>query len=65
MNRIKWLDGLKGLAAIGVMTHHFLLAFLQSTYSGEEVTAHISPEFEHWFAQTPLSVFVNGNFLVL
>ncbi len=64
LKRIKWLDGIKGIAAIGVFTHHFLLDFLQSTYSGSRVSAHISAELEYGFAQSPLSVLVNGNFWV-
>lgn len=64
MKRIEWLDGIKGIAAMGVFTHHFLLGFLQSTYSGNNVSAHVSAQLEYGFAQSPLSVVVNGNFLV-
>ena len=33
--RIMWLDGLKGLACIGVLLHHFSLAFLPAVYYGD------------------------------
>lgn len=64
MKRIVWIDGIRGAAAMGVFTHHFLLAFLQSTYSGNSVQAHISEKIEYGFAQSPISVLVNGNFWV-
>lgn len=64
MKRINWIDGLKGLAAIGVLGHHFLLAFLESTYSGNVVVAHIDEKIEYGYAQSPVSVVTNGNFFV-
>ena len=57
--RIKWLDGLKGLACFAVLWHHFILGFLPGQYNGAmgRIGA-IDP------VRSPLSFIVNGNFMV-
>lgn len=61
--RITWLDGIKGIACILVFFHHFFLAFYPATYFGEKGATHLSG-MDTQFAQSPLSVVINGNFMV-
>lgn len=61
--RIKWLDGLRGIACIFIFYHHFSLAFLPAMFYGNAVPSQFG-DFEAWFAQAPVSVFLNGNFMV-
>lgn len=57
--RIKWLDGLKGLACFAVLWHHFMLAFVPGQYNGTIGRWH---GFD--LVQNPLTFIVNGNFMV-
>ena len=61
--RIVWLDGVKGLACIGVLFHHFTLAFLPATYYGD---MHLTKMrgIDAYMAQSPFSWFMNGNYMV-
>jgi peptidoglycan/LPS O-acetylase OafA/YrhL len=55
--RVGALDGLRGIAALTVVAFHFLCAFAPGSV-GE-------PGFETaWWVDTPLNVFLNGNFAV-
>jgi peptidoglycan/LPS O-acetylase OafA/YrhL len=58
-----WLDGVKGIACMLVFFHHFFLAFYPATYFGEKCTTHLYG-FDVKLAQSPLSVVINGNFMV-
>lgn len=60
---IYWLDGIKGIACILIFVHHFVLTFFPSAYTGEQKTTHLSG-FDTLLAQSPLNVFLTGNFLV-
>jgi len=51
------LDGLRGIAALSVVVHHFCCAFLSRYVTG--VSDHPS-----WFVDTPLGIVVNGRFSV-
>ena len=56
--RLKWLDGIKGLACFAVLWHHFLLAFYPGQYNGSMQPGIID------YVNNPLSFIVNGNFMV-
>lgn len=64
--RIKWIDGLRGIACVMIFVHHFLLFFYPATYWGLDATTH-TPKAFHWdamLAQSPVACFINGNFWV-
>ncbi len=61
--RLKWLDGLKGLACILVFMHHFMLAFFSASYFGAERESFLNG-VDSFLASSPLGVFINGNFQV-
>lgn len=62
--RIMWLDGLKGLACIGVLLHHFSLAFLPAVYYGDINMSKIQNQWDVKMAQAPYAFFINGNYMV-
>lgn len=62
--RITWLDGIKGLACIAVMWHHFILSFLPLLYS-ENISAYSANAIEKRIQQTPLLFWLNGDFMVM
>ncbi len=65
MNRLKYLDGLRGLAAMVVVLHHFMLAFYPATYTGNQQHSHFSNlHYDVFIAHSPLNIFVNGSFAV-
>lgn len=63
-NRLKWLDGLKALACIGVFLHHFFLAFFPGIYMGKDAMAHMTGKLEYTIGQIPLSAFFCGEYMV-
>lgn len=62
--RIKWLDGLKGLACLAVFAHHFFLAFLPAAFYGDAGMSHTDNGWDIMLAQSPIGVVINGNFMV-
>lgn len=62
--RIMWLDGLKGLACIGVLAHHFLVAFLPATYYGDVNMSKLQNQGDVLLSQAPYAFFINGNYMV-
>lgn len=62
--RIDWLDGLKGLACIGVFLHHFLLSFFPGIYMGKEALSHTALDLEYTIGQLPISFFFCGEYMV-
>ena len=62
--RLKWLDGLKGLACMGVFTHHFMLGLFPSSYYGEDAMPKLSGALDYYLSFSPFSVVINGNFWV-
>jgi peptidoglycan/LPS O-acetylase OafA/YrhL len=60
--RLRFLDGLRGLAALCVIVHHFVAAFLPVAYFGASGKA--GHEMQDWFSSSPLVVFYNGPFAV-
>lgn len=65
MNKIKYLDGLRGLAALMVVVHHLVIAFYPATFSADNSQTHFQDgKLEIWYCHSPFSVFTNGNFAV-
>lgn len=63
MKRIEWADGLKGICCLLIVIHHYLLLRFPSAYYGISASSFLNG-YDTKFAQSPLSVFVNGNTLV-
>lgn len=63
-SRIQWIDGLKGIAAFMVFTHHFLLLFLPASYYGADAESLLPGGIDALIPKNPLSVLINGNFWV-
>jgi len=61
--RLKWIDGLKGVASILIFLHHFILAFAPALYYGSGLESRLFAN-EGNLAQSPLLFFVGGHFLV-
>ena len=63
INKIAYLDGIRGIAAFVVVIHHFLLSFYISYYTFDEGASHM----QNWdvkFGRSIYSVVANGNFCV-
>lgn len=63
--RIAWLDGIKGLACIGVMWHHFTLAFLPLLYSDDFSSLYTASDMDKKLQQSPFLFWINGNYMVM
>jgi peptidoglycan/LPS O-acetylase OafA/YrhL len=64
MRKIKYLDGLRGVAALQVVFHHFVLAFYPALFSGGEIKTHLNDGLEVWASGSPLNLIWDGNFSV-
>jgi peptidoglycan/LPS O-acetylase OafA/YrhL len=62
MEKLKFINGLRGLAAVLVVVHHYSTAFFPAIYLGKPELAN-NP-IELLFYYTPLSIFFNGSFAV-
>lgn len=62
--RILWIDGLRGMACLCIVLHHFVMGYVPGAYSGDVGVAHLSNGMERAFAQSPLSFFTIGDFWV-
>lgn len=62
--RLKYIDGIKGIACFLVFVHHFLLAFYIAYFTGNPAESHTTSQIDVEMAQSPLSVVVNGQFWV-
>lgn len=62
--RIEWIEGVRGIACILIVIHHFLLAFYADSYYGKAVSGNWGDKFSIWWSQSPVSVMTNGNFWV-
>ena len=65
MQRIQYLNGLRGVAALIVALSHFFLAFYPAYYTGSFADAHWNDgTFEIWYYHSAFGVLTNGNFAV-
>lgn len=62
MSKLKYLDGLRGVAACVVVMHHFFLAFFPAIHSGLPKYAHA--DWDLWVSRNPLDLLFAGNFAV-
>lgn len=62
--RLKYIDGIKGIACFLVFVHHFLLAFYIAYFTGNPAESHMNSQIDVKMAQSPVSVVVNGQFWV-
>lgn len=67
VNKVLYLEGLRGLLALIVLVHHFVLLFYPELYIGSfdqtYFAAHAS-SFKILLAHSPLNFFMNGHFAV-
>lgn len=61
--KIKYLDGLRGVAAFIVVLWHVALIFLPAIALGAGFPAHFG-DLEYWVKWSPLNILYNGNFAV-
>ncbi len=64
MRKIKYLDGLRGLAAFQVVFHHFVLAFFPALFSGPGIPTHLADGVEVSLSGSILNLLWDGNFAV-
>lgn len=62
-NHIQWLDGIRGVACLGVAVHHFLLGFFPATYRGDIYPTKLK-NIDTFLSDSVLGVIFNGNFYV-
>ncbi len=60
--RVLWIDGLRGVACLAILAHHFGCCFFPVTQFGPE--AEGASALSVSLAQSPLGVLLNGNFWV-
>lgn len=58
------IDGLKGVALLIVLLHHFILSFYPSVIGGVPQQINTKMGWELFIYKTPLSIFFNGYFAV-
>jgi peptidoglycan/LPS O-acetylase OafA/YrhL len=61
--KISYLDGLRGVAAVNVMIMHFFVALAPAMVYGNELPSHFG-NLDHIFSTTPLGLIGAGNFSV-
>ena len=61
--KINYLDGLRGIAAVNVMIMHFFIVFLPAMIYSDRMPSHLG-NFEQIFSNTPLGLIGAGNFSV-
>ncbi|WP_460223853.1 acyltransferase family protein [Bacillus cereus] len=64
MGKIKYLDGIRGVAALIVVFSHIAQIFYISLITGIENTKHMPDGIENMIRSTPLNLIYNGNFSV-
>lgn len=61
MQRLEHLNGLRGVAALVVVVHHFFYSFLMYAAKGSGPFLY---EWQRWMYHTPLQLLIAGNFAV-
>ncbi|MCX6795316.1 MAG: acyltransferase [Candidatus Falkowbacteria bacterium] len=64
MPKIKYLDGLRGVAALMVVFNHFFTAFYPALYFGLATPENLKNPFQIFIAGSVFNIFYNGNFAV-
>lgn len=62
--RITWIDGLRGMASLFIVFHHFIMGYYPAAYEGVGALKHMSGTIEADFSQSPLAFFAIGDFWV-
>ncbi len=60
--RIPYIDGIRGIASIIVVLHHFMLAFYPAVFTKSLDEIHTAGNLEFIFYNTPLGILFAGNF---
>ena len=63
VQKVPYLEGLRGVAALLVVLQHFMLSFYPAAYTGDTSQVHIL-KWELWYYASPLNFLTNGNFCV-
>ena len=62
-NKVAYLDGIRGMAALSVFLHHYLLVFYSAYYTADPATSHLHG-LEITYGRSVLSVLSGGYFPV-
>lgn len=62
--RIKWIDGVKGLCGLWVLIAHFLLSFFPEGFVGWNSIPAESEKFDYYFDHLPYSLIINNNLVL-
>ncbi|OME07846.1 hypothetical protein BSK64_06205 [Paenibacillus odorifer] len=64
MHKLKFIDGLRGVAALIVVLNHFAVGFYPALYNGDINQVHTQSNLELIIAKSPLNLIYNGSFAV-
>lgn len=62
--RIQWIDGLRGIASLFIVLHHFIMGYYPAAYEGPVAVRHLPGTMEADFSQSPLAFIALGDFWV-
>lgn len=62
--KLKFLDGLRGIASLSVVFSHFVVAFYPALYTSNVNEVHTLNQIELVISKSPFAFFYNGNFSV-
>lgn len=62
--RITWIDGLRGVASLFIVFHHFIMGYYPAAYKGAEGVPHLQEGVEAAFSQSLPGFFVTGDLWV-
>lgn len=62
MKRIHYIDGIKGIACLGVFFHHLIIQILPAAYTGLKSESILPGDY--LLGGSPLGILINGNFWV-